>query len=111
MILNCAGDMATVGEHAIVPGATMAGLLAARVLGDFYKAVTVVERDTLDDAEVFEQFVKVAWLVDSPTRLLRPSVIGRVALAHYDKRHRDQVINTATTARLAGAVQGGACNG
>ncbi|MGH3939452.1 MAG: FAD-dependent oxidoreductase [Pseudonocardiaceae bacterium] len=36
-----------VGEHAIVLGASMAGLLAARVLADAYDRVTVVERDHL----------------------------------------------------------------
>jgi 2-polyprenyl-6-methoxyphenol hydroxylase-like FAD-dependent oxidoreductase len=41
--------MATLGEHAIVLGASMAGLLAARALADFYTTVTVVERDTLSD--------------------------------------------------------------
>jgi 2-polyprenyl-6-methoxyphenol hydroxylase-like FAD-dependent oxidoreductase len=39
--------MATSGEHAVVLGASMAGLLAACVLADFYRAVTVVERDML----------------------------------------------------------------
>jgi 2-polyprenyl-6-methoxyphenol hydroxylase-like FAD-dependent oxidoreductase len=39
--------MARVGEHAVVLGASMGGLLAARVLSDFYDAVTVVERDVL----------------------------------------------------------------
>jgi 2-polyprenyl-6-methoxyphenol hydroxylase-like FAD-dependent oxidoreductase len=33
--------------HAVVLGASMGGLLAARVLADFYDRVTVVERDTL----------------------------------------------------------------
>ncbi len=35
------------GGHAVVLGASMGGLLAARVLADFYDRVTVVERDTL----------------------------------------------------------------
>lgn len=34
-------------DHAIVLGASMAGLLAARVLSEFYRRVTVVERDEL----------------------------------------------------------------
>lgn len=37
------------GEHAIVLGASMSGMLAARVLADFYAKVTVVERDILPD--------------------------------------------------------------
>ncbi len=39
--------MKTMGEHAVVIGASMAGLLAARVLSDAYERVTVVERDEL----------------------------------------------------------------
>jgi len=34
-------------RHAIVIGGSMAGLLAARVLSDFYQQVTVLDRDTL----------------------------------------------------------------
>lgn len=37
------------GEHAVVLGAGMAGLLAARVLSEFYDSVSVVERDRLPD--------------------------------------------------------------
>jgi 2-polyprenyl-6-methoxyphenol hydroxylase-like FAD-dependent oxidoreductase len=39
--------VAKIGEHAVVLGASMSGLLAARVLSDFYRTVTVVERDVL----------------------------------------------------------------
>ncbi|MBO0681491.1 FAD-dependent monooxygenase [Mycolicibacterium sp. S2-37] len=42
--------MARTGHHALVIGASMAGLLAARVLTEHYDRVTVVERDTLDGA-------------------------------------------------------------
>jgi 2-polyprenyl-6-methoxyphenol hydroxylase-like FAD-dependent oxidoreductase len=41
--------MAAVGDHAVVLGGSMGGLLAARVLDDFYRTVTVVERDVLPD--------------------------------------------------------------
>nr|WP_313776573.1 2-polyprenyl-6-methoxyphenol hydroxylase-like oxidoreductase [Mycobacterium sp.] len=37
------------GERAVVLGASMGGLLAARVLAGFYGSVTVVERDVLPD--------------------------------------------------------------
>ncbi|MGA8209810.1 MAG: FAD-dependent monooxygenase [Nocardioidaceae bacterium] len=40
-------DMAMLGEHAVVLGASMAGLMTARVLADRYERVTVVERDDL----------------------------------------------------------------
>ncbi|MCW2690851.1 MAG: hypothetical protein JWR37_5741 [Mycobacterium sp.] len=41
--------MAKLGEHAVVLGASMGGLLAARVLADVYETVTVVERDELPE--------------------------------------------------------------
>ena len=37
----------TIGGHAVVIGASMAGLLAARVLSDAYRQVTIIERDEL----------------------------------------------------------------
>jgi 2-polyprenyl-6-methoxyphenol hydroxylase-like FAD-dependent oxidoreductase len=37
------------GDRAVVLGAGMAGLLAARVLSEFYASVTIVERDVLPD--------------------------------------------------------------
>lgn len=39
--------MTKLGDHAVVLGASMGGLLAARVLADFYRTVTVIERDML----------------------------------------------------------------
>ena len=44
--------MPKIGEHAVVLGASMGGLLAARVLADFYETATVVERDVLADDAV-----------------------------------------------------------
>jgi 2-polyprenyl-6-methoxyphenol hydroxylase-like FAD-dependent oxidoreductase len=44
--------MNKLGEHAIVIGGSMSGLLAARVLSDFYTKVTVLERDAFSDADV-----------------------------------------------------------
>src|ERR1700724_2982220 len=41
--------MAKIGDDAVVLGASMAGLLAARTLSDFFETVTVVERDVLPD--------------------------------------------------------------
>jgi 2-polyprenyl-6-methoxyphenol hydroxylase-like FAD-dependent oxidoreductase len=40
------------GDHAVVLGASMAGLLRARVLADAYTRVTVIERDTLPLAKL-----------------------------------------------------------
>ena len=42
--------MAHVGKHAIVVGAGMGGLLAARALADHFDEVTVLERDALPDS-------------------------------------------------------------
>jgi 2-polyprenyl-6-methoxyphenol hydroxylase-like FAD-dependent oxidoreductase len=39
--------MQPIGKHAVVLGASMAGLAAARVLADAYERVTVLERDAL----------------------------------------------------------------
>lgn len=41
--------MVRIGAHAVVLGASMGGLFAARVLSDFYDRVTVVERDEVGD--------------------------------------------------------------
>jgi hypothetical protein len=42
--------MRKIGDHAVVLGASMSGLLAARVLADAYRRVTVVDRDPLPRA-------------------------------------------------------------
>ena len=42
--------MRKIGDHAAVLGASMAGLLAARVLADAYRRVTIVERDPLPES-------------------------------------------------------------
>ncbi len=39
------------GQHAVVIGASMAGLLASRVLSDHFEQVTVIERDQLPQPE------------------------------------------------------------
>ncbi|WP_250475623.1 monooxygenase [Caballeronia sp. GAFFF1] len=44
--------MNKLGEHAVVIGASMSGLLATRVLSDFYTKVTVLERDAFPSADV-----------------------------------------------------------
>ncbi|MGB7166454.1 MAG: 2-polyprenyl-6-methoxyphenol hydroxylase-like oxidoreductase [Mycobacterium sp.] len=49
--------MAALGERAVVLGASMGGLLAARVLADFFDTVTVVERDVLPDDPVVRRGV------------------------------------------------------
>ncbi|HEU5088410.1 MAG TPA: hypothetical protein VFT99_13230, partial [Roseiflexaceae bacterium] len=41
--------MSTTGRHAVVIGSSMAGLLAARVLSQYFDRVTVIERDRIGD--------------------------------------------------------------
>ncbi|MFB6126223.1 MAG: hypothetical protein ABEJ79_02835 [Halolamina sp.] len=45
-------QVSTEGEQAVVLEASMAGLLAARVLSDAYERVTVIERDVLPTGPV-----------------------------------------------------------
>jgi 2-polyprenyl-6-methoxyphenol hydroxylase-like FAD-dependent oxidoreductase len=45
------------GEHAVVLGASMAGLLAARVLAEAYRKVTVIDRDTMPEIGVHRRGV------------------------------------------------------
>jgi hypothetical protein len=44
--------MPVLGDRAVVLGASMGGLLAARVLADFFRTVAVIERDELPDDPV-----------------------------------------------------------
>ena len=37
------------GCHAIVIGGSVAGLMTARVLADYFAQVTILERDTIED--------------------------------------------------------------
>ena len=45
------------GDQAVVLGASMAGLLAARVLTDFYRQVTVIDRDAMPEIGVHRRGV------------------------------------------------------
>jgi 2-polyprenyl-6-methoxyphenol hydroxylase-like FAD-dependent oxidoreductase len=49
--------MKKLGEHAIVIGASMGGLLAARALSDFYSTVTVLERDAFPAMDTWRKGV------------------------------------------------------
>src|SRR2546427_10719757 len=44
--------MKHIGQHAIVIGASMGGLLAARALAEFYAVVTGLERDTFPQSDI-----------------------------------------------------------
>jgi len=51
MALKQKGSSELIGKHAVVIGASMAGLLAARVLSDSFERVTIIERDRLEGKE------------------------------------------------------------
>jgi len=55
----------TVGSHAVVLGAGIAGLLAGRVLSDAFGSVTVVDRDPLPDEPVARRSTPQAHHVDA----------------------------------------------
>src|ERR1041384_5555665 len=44
--------MKKIGEHAVVIGASMGGLVAARALADFYGRVTLLERDAFPVSDI-----------------------------------------------------------
>jgi hypothetical protein len=48
--LGPVGETPRVGEHADVLGASIGGLLTARVLADFYDRVSVADRDLLPES-------------------------------------------------------------
>lgn len=49
--------MKRIGQHAVVIGASMGGLLAARVLADYFDAVTILERDTFPEPGMWRKGV------------------------------------------------------
>lgn len=53
--------MARTGEHAVVLGASLAGLLTARVLTESFDRVTLVDRDELDEGPVPRRGVPQGW--------------------------------------------------
>jgi ketosteroid isomerase-like protein len=69
------------GDHAVVLGASMGGLLAARVLADTNAFLERVLTATEVDPVVAGQFMRITAMVDPPVRLLRPSILLRVARA------------------------------
>jgi 2-polyprenyl-6-methoxyphenol hydroxylase-like FAD-dependent oxidoreductase len=73
-------------DHAVVLGAGMAGLLAARVLSEFYDAVSVVERDP-------------------QSRLRDPALLPRILAVNT------RTLFARTLTRAAGAFVGGAAAG
>ena len=48
-----------IGDRAVVLGASLAGLLAARVLADAYAEVMVIDRDQLPEASAHRRGVRM----------------------------------------------------
>jgi 2-polyprenyl-6-methoxyphenol hydroxylase-like FAD-dependent oxidoreductase len=44
--------MKQIGQHAVVIGASMGGLLAARALSEFFGTVTILERDAFPSSDI-----------------------------------------------------------
>jgi 2-polyprenyl-6-methoxyphenol hydroxylase-like FAD-dependent oxidoreductase len=75
--------MRTIGDHAVVLGGSISGLLAARVLADAYRDVTVVDRDVLPEHEEGRKGVPQGWhvhaLLPSGARVLDELFPGMLA--------------------------------
>jgi 2-polyprenyl-6-methoxyphenol hydroxylase-like FAD-dependent oxidoreductase len=85
---------------AIVIGASVSGLLAARALSDVVDEVVVMERERLTDApsprghvvQVAKSFNLVLNLVEPTSALVRPAVLARVLASSVPgRRRRSQV--------------------
>ena len=50
MMSRSAIPQRSLGNHAVVIGGSLAGILSARVLWDYYDRVTVIERDKIPDS-------------------------------------------------------------
>jgi 2-polyprenyl-6-methoxyphenol hydroxylase-like FAD-dependent oxidoreductase len=49
--------MANLGDHAVVIGGSIAGLITARVLSDYFSQVTILERDLIEDRPAIHKSV------------------------------------------------------
>ena len=96
--------MTHVGEHAVVLGASMAGLAAAAALAERFHRVTIVERDTLPRSEEYRKGVPQGRHV----HVLLPA--GRVGLAEllpgvvedFRARHARVIDTTEVRFHIAG---------
>ena len=83
------GDrVSSVGERAVVVGASMAGLVAGRVLADGFREVTVIDRDSLPPEAVSRRSVPQA---DHVHVLLEP---GRVILEDLFPGYGEDLISS-----------------
>jgi 2-polyprenyl-6-methoxyphenol hydroxylase-like FAD-dependent oxidoreductase len=92
--------MEPIGKHAVVLGASMAGLAAARVLADVYERVTVLERDALPGAAAHRKGVPQSHHAHG---LL---AAGRVALEELFPGLTDELVANGA---LSGDLQAQSC--
>jgi hypothetical protein len=89
----------TVGGDLSLPEIEGTPPLATRLLNGYIdRVLTAAEHDIA----AFEQFARVAWLVDSPTKLLRPSMIRR-AMAARSSQGRHGAVSPGGATPLAPA--------
>jgi hypothetical protein len=63
--------------------------LSTRIINTYMDAVLTA---TETDPTVAQQFFRVAWMLDAPARLFRPSIVLRIAKALITRaRNREQV--------------------
>jgi 2-polyprenyl-6-methoxyphenol hydroxylase-like FAD-dependent oxidoreductase len=87
----------TVGGDLSLPEVPGTPPLATRLLNGY---VDRILRAAEHDIAAFEQFARVAWLVDSPVKLMRPSIIRRAIMANRSRRQRDQNVDPAPLATV-----------
>ncbi|OLZ39350.1 oxidoreductase [Natrinema saccharevitans] len=83
-----ADRVSRVGGHAVVVGASMAGLLAGRVLADAFRTVTIIDRDPLPDEAVARPSVPQA---DHVHVMLEP---GRVILEDLFPGYGEELLSS-----------------
>jgi 2-polyprenyl-6-methoxyphenol hydroxylase-like FAD-dependent oxidoreductase len=96
-----AWQMAVGGDLALpeVPGTPA---LSTRIFNRYVDRVLAAAEH---DVAAFDQFVRVAWLVDPPLSLLRPSIVRRAVMAHR-RRPGPSAGDPATTRRQRTLVDG-----
>jgi hypothetical protein len=78
--------MKHIGQHAIVIGASMGGLLAARALSDFYAVVTVLERDAFPQSDIARKGVPQGRHANGLLARDRIALGGQSSLKLFDQR-------------------------
>jgi len=78
--------MKYIGQHAMVIGAGMGGLLAARALSDFHAVVTVLARDTFPQSDIPARACRRAAMAHGLLARGRIALGGQSSLKIFDQR-------------------------